>query len=67
MSDEEIILKLREKIRLTFVELVQSAITRTGQLNCSDTDLIDQINITEVLKINVYIKKVSLDFYFFNW
>ena len=44
MSDEEIILRLREKIRLTFVELVQSAIMRIGQLNCSEPDLIDQIN-----------------------
>ena len=66
LSDEEIILRLREKIRLTFVELVQSAITRTGQLNCSEPDLIDQINkyqpvsIEEELFLNLIPKFVSM-------
>ncbi len=43
LTDEEIIAKLRDRIRLTFVELLQSAITRAGQMNCSDIDLIEQI------------------------
>jgi len=43
LSDHEILLKLRDRIQLEFVGLLQSALVRAGQMNCTDSDLVYQL------------------------
>jgi len=44
LSDEEIIARLRDRIELTFVQLLQSALARAGQMTCSESDFIDLLS-----------------------
>ena len=44
LSDQEILSRLRTQIRLAFVELLKSAISRSGQIYCSDQELIDRFD-----------------------
>ena len=44
LSDQEIISKLKDQIRFTFSELLQSALARSNQICCSELDLIDRLN-----------------------
>jgi DNA helicase-4 len=50
LSDEEILVKLRDRITLRFSELLQSAITRAGQMNCSEAELMEKISRYEASK-----------------
>jgi DNA helicase-4 len=43
LSNQEILLRLRDRINLDFVDLVLSAIVRAGQMMCSDSTLVEQI------------------------
>ena len=47
LSDKEIIAKLQDRIRLSFTDLLQSAVTRATQMNCSDAELMNQIDAYE--------------------
>jgi DNA helicase-4 len=44
LSDYDVLAKLRNRIRLTFAELLQSAIARVGQMNSSDVDFMAEIS-----------------------
>ena len=44
LSDQEIISKLKDQIRFTFSELLQSALARLNQICCSEMDLIERLN-----------------------
>ena len=44
LSDEDVIAKLRDRIRLQFSDLVMNAISRAGQMNCSDIQLVKDID-----------------------
>jgi len=43
LSDQEILSRLRDRINIDFVDLVQSAITRAGQMMCSDHTLMEEV------------------------
>jgi DNA helicase-4 len=45
LSNEEIVSRLRERVKLEFVDLLQNAISRAGQIDCSDEELIRRLSI----------------------
>lgn len=43
LSDEDVIAKVRDRIKLQFSDLVMNAISRAGQMHCSDIELMKEI------------------------
>lgn len=44
LSDEQVLAKMRDRLQLVFVRLLQSAISRMGQINCDDIELARRIS-----------------------